>query len=303
MKQAKLYTLVGFLGSGKTTLLKHIATLYQTKKIAIIVNDFGDINTDLVALEKEFQHTLSVEGGSIFCSCKIDQYVDKVIECSKEDFDYIFVEGSGLANPKTIDGVLDLIDQKTNHKVIHKGTISLVDPNQIATLVETLNAAKNQIAYADLILINKMDLCEESTYQEAINIIKSINNQAKIIPTIYAKITIDEIEDLEQVKHQISYTQTIDLNVQKMTVRLDDFSKEDLQKLCEKASFIADRIKGIMTYDNVSYYVEYINHQLFYEQVHPQHRNYLVFLANTKKDLKAHIAKVVEKIQKERSNS
>jgi len=297
MTITRLYPIVGFLGSGKTTLLKHIANNYKNEKIAIIVNEFGEQNLDIKTLEKYFQHNFEVTGGSIFCSCKSDQFIERIIDCANEDFDYLFVEGSGLANPSSLPHIMDIIDKKTNKKVILKGTIALVDPNNIEKITSTLNAAKNQLTYADLILINKMDTVSEETYLKAQNIIKYYNQTAKLLPTIYARIDKKEIEELVIQKHNINHLQTIDLHLQKETIRFQELTKEDLLRLCQSLSTYTDRIKGIVTHHQKTYYIEYINEQLHQEEILHEKENFLICLSTSKENLKANIQTLLKKKQ------
>ena len=295
MTKTKITILVGFLGSGKTTLLKHIASLYQEERIAIVVNEFGQLNLDIKRLETHFKHSHEVTGGSIFCSCKSDQFIDTILALSKEDFSHIFVEGSGLANPSSLPHILKIIAKKTEDQVHYKGTIALVDPSNISKITKTLNAAKNQLTYADMILLNKVDLATEDQIKDAIKTISHFNHDAPIIPTLYSVIDKEKLERLQRLEHQANYKQTMDMHLQKVCLQLEHPSKEDLENLCQELTTKTDRIKGVYSSNQESFYTEYIDGKLHFEAIDFTGENYLILLSTHKDYLKASIEEVFKK--------
>jgi len=91
----------------------------------------------------------------------------------------------------------------------------LVDPRNISKLSQTLNAAKNQLTYADLILLNKIDLSSEDIIQEAMETIKDFNKDAPIIPTLYSVLKKEQIESLKKTTHKANCIQTMDMHLQR----------------------------------------------------------------------------------------
>ncbi|MBN2604712.1 MAG: GTP-binding protein [Bacilli bacterium] len=285
MKQIDLYIIVGFLGSGKTTLLKHILTHFRDQKIGLIINDFGDQNIDSKLVAHFRQEITEVTNGSLFCSCKSDLFVDKIIEYSKKTLDAIFVEGSGLANPNTIIKILDLIQQKTNGVIHFKGTIGMVDVSTLHKVIHT-NMVKNQIIYSDIILLNKTDKVSSSEICDQIALIREYNTSAKIIPTSFSNIPIKEINNLSFMKKERSGYHAMDLTTQEVTLYLSTETIEEMKVLFAELSSYISRAKGFIHEQGKTYFVELDGAHIHMVPYAFDAQPVIVFLSVSKVDLK-----------------
>ena len=183
--------LTGFLGSGKTTLLNHILSSTEHKmKFAIIENEFGDIGIDEnIIVESSEESIIEVMNGCICCTVRGDltDLLDQMYEGIK-DFDGVLIETTGLADPAPVAQTF-FVDEKVVNRYKLDGIITLVDAKHIIQHVEeekpedVENEAVEQLAFADRILLNKIDLVSEDELKEVESKIRFINGSAPIYRT------------------------------------------------------------------------------------------------------------------------
>ncbi|DAC45272.1 MAG TPA: GTP-binding protein, partial [Candidatus Thalassarchaeaceae archaeon] len=193
--------LTGFLGSGKTTLLNHILSSMEHKmKFAIIENEFGDIGIDEnILVESSEESTIEVMNGCICCTVRGDltELLDQMYERIK-DFDGVLIETTGLADPAPVAQTF-FVDEKVVDRYKLDGIITLVDAKHIIQHVEeekpedVENEAVEQLAFADRILLNKIDLVSEDDLKEVESKIRSINGSAPIYRTQNSLIDPDNL--------------------------------------------------------------------------------------------------------------
>lgn len=198
--------ITGHLGAGKTTLLNYILTEQHSKKIAVILNEFGEGSAleNTMAINEEgklFEEWIELRNGCLCCSVK-DNGV-KAIEnlmTKRGKFDYILLETTGLADPGPIISMFWL-DKDLGSDIYLDGVVTLIDAtNGIRSLNEGLqdglNASVRQAALADIIILNKIDVASISTVEELKNLIRSLNSSAVVLETSYSKVDISNILDL-----------------------------------------------------------------------------------------------------------
>ncbi|GAV85787.1 cobW domain-containing protein/CobW_C domain-containing protein [Cephalotus follicularis] len=211
--------ITGFLGSGKTTLLNHILTADHGKRIAVIENEFGEVDIDgsLVASKTTgAEDIVMLNNGCLCCTVRGDlvRMISELVNKKKGKFDHIVIETTGLANPAPIiqtfyaedtvfndvklDGVVTLVDAK--HARFH---LNEVKPKGI------VNEAIEQIAYADRIIVNKTDLVGEPDVASLVQQIRSINQMAHLKRTEFGKVDLDYVLgiggfDLERIEGAIN---------------------------------------------------------------------------------------------------
>ena len=183
--------LTGFLGSGKTTLLNHILTSTEHKmKFAIIENEFGDIGIDEnILVESSEESIIEVMNGCICCTVRGDltELLDKMYERIK-DFDGVLIETTGLADPAPVAQTF-FVDDKVVQRYKLDGIITVVDAKHAIQHIDeekpegVENEAVEQLAFADRIMLNKIDLASEDELKEVEDKIKSINGFAPIYRT------------------------------------------------------------------------------------------------------------------------
>ena len=193
--------LTGFLGSGKTTLLNYILTERHGHRIAVIENEFGevDIDSDLVLTSDEeiFQMT----NGCICCVSSVRTDLIRILGTllnRREMFDHILVETSGLADPNPVAATF-FVDHEVARQVSLDAIVTLVDARHIGAHIEDPqlagrdNQAVDQIAAADRIIVNKIDLVDEPAIRGVEASIRRINETAEIIRSSYAQVDLGRI--------------------------------------------------------------------------------------------------------------
>ncbi|WP_409968817.1 GTP-binding protein [Bengtsoniella intestinalis] len=189
----QLILATGFLGAGKTTLVKQIIDTYKTYKIGVIVNEFGEINVDGALLTQEGVQMAELSNGSIFCACIKDKFVDSLIQMTLRDLDYVFIEASGLADPSSMQQILNGIAHKVLNPYDYKGSICVVDGQSFLDLIEVLPAITSQLEFSGAVIVNKADLVDEEQLQAVFERVEEINDHATIYVTNHCSVDIEQV--------------------------------------------------------------------------------------------------------------
>ena len=187
--------LTGYLGAGKTTLLNRILTEQHGKKYAVIVNEFGDegIDNDLVVNADE--EVFEMNNGCICCTVRGDLInIITTLVKRKDGFDGILIETTGLADPAPVVQTF-FVDEDVKRKVSLDSVVTLVDAFHFLDRVEDGHEALEQVAFADIILLNKVDLVAPDDLQKVEARIRSINPHATVHKTERADIDLGRVLD------------------------------------------------------------------------------------------------------------
>jgi len=184
--------LTGFLGSGKTTLLNHILTANHGKRIAVIENEFGEVGVDQDLVINAEEEIFEMNNGCICCTVRGDliRILGNLMK-RRERFDYILVETTGMADPGPVAQTF-FVDDEINRKTRLDGLVTLVDAKHVHQHWGT-NEVQEQIAFADVILLNKTDLVEPGELDALEARIKAMNAAAKVYRTQNSVIAMDRI--------------------------------------------------------------------------------------------------------------
>jgi G3E family GTPase len=154
--------LTGYLGAGKTTLLNRILSEPHGRRYAVVVNEFGEIGIDNDLVVNADEEVFEMNNGCICCTVRGD--LIRIIGglMKRKDFDGIIVETTGLADPAPVAQTF-FVDDEVRERAALDGIVTVVDAKHVLRRLEDSHEAEEQVAFADLILLNKTDLVDEAT--------------------------------------------------------------------------------------------------------------------------------------------
>ncbi|XP_010874446.1 COBW domain containing isoform X2 [Esox lucius] len=205
--QIPVTIITGYLGAGKTTLLNYILTEQHNKRIAVILNEFGEGS----ALEKSlavsqagelYEEWLELRNGCLCCSVKDNGLIaiENLMQ-KKGKFDYILLETTGLADPGAVASMF-WVDSELGSDIYLDGIVTVIDAKfGMQHLMEEkpeglVNEAARQVALADLAIINKTDLVSSEELIHITDAVRSINGLVKILETQKSRVDLSEVLDL-----------------------------------------------------------------------------------------------------------
>ena len=185
--------LTGFLGAGKTTLLNRILTEQHGKKIAVIENEFGEVGVDNQLVVQSDEEIFEMNNGCICCTVRGDllRILGRLMK-RKDRLDAILIETTGLANPAPVAQTF-FTDPEMKENFRLDAIVTLVDAKHILLHLGSSPEAVKQIAFADVILLNKTDLITPAELDAIEKRIKSINAVAKVQRTVNATLPLDKV--------------------------------------------------------------------------------------------------------------
>ncbi len=189
--------LTGFLGSGKTTLLNRILTENHGKRIAVIENEFGEVGIDQALVIGAEEEIFEMNNGCICCTVRGDliRIIGNLLK-RRDRFDYILIETTGLADPGPVAQTF-FVDDELAGRVRLDGIVTLVDSLHIEQHIgDASGEAREQIAFADVILLNKTDLASAETLDVLERRIRRMNAQARIHRTSHAELPLHAVLDV-----------------------------------------------------------------------------------------------------------
>lgn len=211
--------LTGYLGAGKTTLINHILTNQQGYKVAVIVNDIGEVNIDARLIQKggvvteKDDSLVALSNGCICCTLKVD-LMQQIVDIIKlNTFDYILIEASGICEPIPIAQTITVLSESTQEYGLPKicrldNVVSVVDSVRLATefgcgdnLVDTDNIDEEdienliiqQIEFCNIIILNKVDSISKEELARVKAIIKKLQPKAEIIEANYGIVPVEKL--------------------------------------------------------------------------------------------------------------
>ena len=185
--------LTGYLGAGKTTLLNRILSEPHGKKYAVIVNEFGEIGIDNDLIVNADEEVFEMNNGCICCTVRGDlvRIIDGLMR-RKGKFDAIIVETTGLADPAPVAQTF-FVDENVGRRARLDAVVTVADAKWLKDRLKDAPEAKNQIAFADVILLNKTDLVSDAELREVEARIRAINPYAKLHRTQKSQIALDQV--------------------------------------------------------------------------------------------------------------
>ena len=195
MDKIPVTVLTGYLGAGKTTLLNRILTEPHGKKYAVIVNEFGEIGIDNDLVVGADEEVFEMNNGCICCTVRGD--LIRILEGlmkRRGKFDAIIVETTGLADPAPVAQTF-FVDQEVQDNARLDAVVTVADAKWLSERLKDAPEAKNQIAFADVIILNKIDTVEPAKLREVEARIRAINPYAKLHKAERCAVPLDAVLD------------------------------------------------------------------------------------------------------------
>jgi G3E family GTPase len=214
---------VGFLGAGKTTLLNHILQDEHGRRIAVLVNDFGSINIDAELITEVGDGMVSMANGCICCSIRSD-LIGAVLKLAKlpDRPEHILIESSGVADPAGI--VSSFLEPEIWGTVQLDGVVTVVDAEQALALPdEEARLARAQVAGADLVVLNKVDLVDVARLEQVKNWLREIRPGVPVFETSQCRLPLEVLLGINETRPAASAADpALDVHVHDGSPAADD---------------------------------------------------------------------------------
>ena len=235
--------LTGYLGAGKTTLLNHVLNNQEGYRVAVIVNDIGEVNIDADLIQKggivneKDDNLVPLQNGCICCTLKTDLIEQILGLVEQQKFDYILIEASGICEPIPIAQTISMLDGSYNDPRLPKlcrldNVVSVVDAARLssefgcggALLKDDIddedieNLLIQQIEFCNTIILNKVDLVSDEELVNIKKVIRALQPEAKIIETVRGEVDFKEILDtnyfdFDKVANSAAWVQELNADV------------------------------------------------------------------------------------------
>jgi G3E family GTPase len=195
MDQIPVTVLTGYLGAGKTTLLNRLLTEQHGKKYAVIVNEFGEIGIDNELVVNADEEVFEMNNGCICCTVRGDliRIIGNLLK-RKGRFDAILIETTGLADPAPVAQTF-FVDDEVRERAKLDSIVTVVDAKNFLKRLDDTHEAAEQVAFADIILLNKVDLVSPQELTEVEARIRAMNPMATVHKTDRCAMPIDQLLD------------------------------------------------------------------------------------------------------------
>ncbi len=188
--------LTGFLGSGKTTLLNRILTEEHGKRIAVIENEYGEVGIDQALVINADEEVFEMSNGCICCTVRGDLIrVLNNLNKRRDKFDYVLVETTGLADPGPVAQTF-FMDDELRAEYSLDGIVTLVDAAHIDQQLGRSDESTEQIAFADVLVLNKTDLVNGAALDGLEARLRGMNRMARVVRSERANVAVDTVLDL-----------------------------------------------------------------------------------------------------------
>jgi G3E family GTPase len=286
MKPVELYILSGFLGAGKTTLLQNILSQekLQKRKIAVIMNELGEVSIDSNAVPQETP-LKELLNGCVCCTIQgqLEVQLDNMLK--EYELDAIYIETTGVAHPiEVLDACMSPLFAE---KLAVQAIITLIDAkrwqNRSSLSIQLRKLLVEQVQHADIVLLNKVEILSEAEKATLVSEIQAFNNNGKLLMTEFANIPLSQL----QINQRIAKKQHEQAHVHKvlhMRTIVHTFSKRiDFERFEQFLKDMPDtiyRIKGYVsfTHSQDTFLFQYSYGMPLYMKEQMKMKNTLVFI-------------------------
>ncbi|MFD9462345.1 CobW family GTP-binding protein [Streptomyces sp. NPDC060027] len=209
-RQIPVIVLAGFLGSGKTTLLNHLLHRSGGSRIGAVVNDFGAIEIDAMAVAGALgDSTVSLGNGCLCCAVdvgELDQYLDRLAQPSAR-IDVIVIEASGLAEPQEL---VRMVLASELPGIVYGGLVEVVDAAEFAGTREKHPEIDRHLALADLVVVNKIDRADDG--EGVLRVVRELADRAAVVPATYGRVDPEFLFDCRPSEERVGQLSFDDLH-------------------------------------------------------------------------------------------
>jgi G3E family GTPase len=185
--------ITGFLGAGKTTLLNRILTEHHGKRVAVIENEFGEIGIDHQLVIQSDEEIFELNNGCICCRVRGDLIrILAKLRQRRDKFDLVLIETTGLADPGPVAQTF-FSDAEVKEAFVLDGIVTVVDAKHVVLHFDDTREVREQIGFADVILLNKTDLVSEEELSRVEARIRKMNPMAKLYRTRNSDIALEKV--------------------------------------------------------------------------------------------------------------
>ena len=201
MKQIPVTLVTGFLGAGKTTLLNRVLETNTSRRFAVIENEFGDVGMDGSLVKPSCEALFELNDGCVCCSVREDLIgVFEQLLTRLGEIDHIIIETTGLAEPAPVMRIFDL--PQIRAAFVLDGVVTVVDAAHIEASLEDVSACLEQIVYADMLILNKVDRVATDSVETLEAHLRGINPLASIHRAEHAQIDVESFLQLGRRPHE-----------------------------------------------------------------------------------------------------
>jgi G3E family GTPase len=254
--------LTGFLGSGKTTLLNRILSENHGKRIAVIENEYGEIGIDQALVINADEEIFEMSNGCICCTVRGDliRVLGNLMK-RRDKFDYVLVETTGLADPGPVAQTF-FMDDEIREEFALDGIVTLVDAGHIEQQLGRSGESEEQIAFADVIVLNKTDLLGDAELDQLAARIHGMNKLARVLRCQQAAVPVEQVLelgafDLDQVltrrptflepEYPFEWTGVYELGAGRHTLALDEGPDPSMSLVAVAELAVDDTDAGLRT--------------------------------------------------------
>ncbi|WZL81613.1 GTP-binding protein [Vallitaleaceae bacterium 9-2] len=258
-----IYLITGFLGAGKTTFLnRQLANC--TRKTGVLINEFGKVSMDTIAMESHGIDVLELTNGSIFCACLKDRFIEGLIQLVQMDLDDIYIESSGLSDPSNMESVLKILEKKVQDvSYVYRGSICLVDGLYFFEELEKLANVERQIKHSHYIIINKADLISDKKIMDIKKALVAMNPHCIIEVADHGRCPMNPVKNLYYPIDEDETINTQDNRPKQLIMSfLKSPTREQLQEFLEEICVGFYRFKGYVRIDNQMFKVDGVNKRI-----------------------------------------
>lgn len=209
-RQIPVIVLAGFLGSGKTTLLNHLLHRSGGSRIGAVVNDFGAIEIDAMAVAGALgDSTVSLGNGCLCCAVdvsELDQYLDRLARPSAR-IDVIVIEASGLAEPQEL---VRMVLASEHPGIVYGGLVEVVDAAEFDGTREKHPEIDRHLALADLVVVNKIDRADDG--ERVLRVVRDLADRAAVVPATYGRVDPEFLFDCRPSEERVGQLSFDDLH-------------------------------------------------------------------------------------------